>query len=211
MARRSFVRTLRAANRGARTIEAYMLAINQLADYLAARDDAPATVAGLKREHVEDFLSTKLAEGMASSTVNQRYRSLHRFYTFLHEEEEIAANPMERMPPPTIPEQPVPVLQEDQIRALLNTARSRDFLDLRDTAIIRLLIDTGMRRAELPGYGSTSSTSTKTSRSCSGKAAVSGPAPSARRPPSRSTATSAPAHATFTVTCPPSGSPRRAH
>jgi site-specific recombinase XerD len=37
------------------------------------------------------------------------------------------------------------------IRALLNTARSREFLDLRDTAIIRLLIDTGMRRAELAG------------------------------------------------------------
>jgi site-specific recombinase XerD len=148
---RSFMRTLRAANRGARTIEAYTLAITQLADYLATRDDAPATVAGLRREHIEDFLAAKLAAGMASSTVNQRYRSLHRFFAFLHEEEEIAINPMARMAPPAIPEQPVPVLQEDQIRALLNTARSRDFLDLRDTAIIRLLIDTGMRRAELIG------------------------------------------------------------
>jgi site-specific recombinase XerD len=148
---RSFVRTLRAANRSTRTIEAYTLAINQLADHFATRDDIPASVAELRREHIEDFLAAKLAEGMGSSTVNQRYRSLHRFFAFLYEEEEIAANPMQRMSPPAVDEQPVPVLQEDQIRALLNTARSREFLDLRDTAIIRLLIDTGMRRAELAG------------------------------------------------------------
>ena len=58
---------------------------------------------------------------------------------------------MARMKPPHILEKPVPVVGADQVRALLKTARTRDFLDLRDVAIIRLLFDTGMRRDELLG------------------------------------------------------------
>jgi integrase/recombinase XerC len=109
MLHRSFVRTLRAANRSARTIEAYSLAVTQLRAFLHTLDQIPPTVAGLERRHIEEFLTSKLAAGTASSTVHQRYRSLHQFFEFLYEEEEIPANPMARMSPLTIEERPVPV------------------------------------------------------------------------------------------------------
>jgi integrase/recombinase XerC len=56
---------------------------------------------------------------------------------------------MDRMRAPRIPEQPVPVLTDDQLRCLLLACGGRTFTDRRDTALIRLFLDTGCRRAEI--------------------------------------------------------------
>jgi len=53
--------------------------------------------------------------------------------------------------PPTVPEQPVPVLEDDTLAALLATCSGNTFENRRDSAIIRLLLDTGMRAGELCG------------------------------------------------------------
>lgn len=148
---KSFVRSLRAENVAPRTIEAYSLAVDRLGEHLAGQPNAPKRTAGLTRAHVEDFLAAMAERRLAAATVNQRYRSLHRFFAFLVEEGEIAAHPLERVRPPKVPEQPMPVLTEEQIRAVLAVAKGRGFLEVRDTAIMRLLLDTGMRRAELLG------------------------------------------------------------
>ena len=58
---------------------------------------------------------------------------------------------MESMTPPAVPEQPVPVLDVDQLARLLDTCRGNTFENRRDTAIIRLFLDTGMRAGELNG------------------------------------------------------------
>ena len=55
---------------------------------------------------------------------------------------------MERMKPPQLPEQPVEVVGPEHLARLLKTCEGRDFTSRRDTAIILLLVDTGMRRAE---------------------------------------------------------------
>jgi site-specific recombinase XerD len=58
---------------------------------------------------------------------------------------------MERMRPPAVPEQPVDILTDDELRALLDAARGNTFESRRDTAMLRLLIDSGMRAGELAG------------------------------------------------------------
>lgn len=55
------------------------------------------------------------------------------------------------MKPPAVPEHPVPVLAPAQVDALLATCPGATFEDRRDEAIIRLLLDTGMRRGECVG------------------------------------------------------------
>jgi len=50
-----------------------------------------------------------------------------------------------------LPEVPVPVLGDDELKNLLATCTDRTFDDLRDQAILRLLIDTGMRAGECAG------------------------------------------------------------
>jgi site-specific recombinase XerD len=58
---------------------------------------------------------------------------------------------MEGMRPPQLPEQPVEVIRPEHLARLLKACEGRDFTSRRDTAIILLLVDTGMRRAECVG------------------------------------------------------------
>jgi integrase/recombinase XerC len=100
------------------------------------------------REHVSDFITDLLVKHSAS-TASVRFRALQQFFTWLVDEEEIAASPMAKLRPPKIPEQLTPVLDDAAIRALLKAWAGKDFADLRDTAIMRLFLDTGMRLDEL--------------------------------------------------------------
>lgn len=58
---------------------------------------------------------------------------------------------MAKMGPPEVPVQPPPVLRTEQIKALLRTGKGTTFTDRRDTAIILVLNDTGLRLGELAG------------------------------------------------------------
>ena len=66
-------------------------------------------------------------------------------------EEEIEQSPFVKMSPPAVPEQAVPLLTNEEIGRLLQVCKGNDFESRRDTAIIRLLLDSGLRVAELIG------------------------------------------------------------
>jgi site-specific recombinase XerD len=139
---------LEASNLSPRTIRAYTDDGALLAAFLA-RKGMPTTVASIRREHVEAFIAAEL-ERTAPSSAATRYRSLQQLFKWLDDEGEIDCSPMAKMRPPIIPEQAVPVLSDDQVRGLLATCSGKDFRDRRDTAMIRLFLDTGMR---LEGMG----------------------------------------------------------
>ena len=139
---------LEASNLSPRTIRAYTDDGALLAAFLA-RQGMPTAVASIRREHVEAFIAAELARTAPSSAAT-RYRSLQQLFKWLDDEGEINGSPMAKMRPPIIPEQPVPVLSDDQVRGLLAVCSGKDFRDRRDTAIIRLFLDTGMR---LEGMG----------------------------------------------------------
>ena len=82
-------------------------------------------------------------------TASVRFRALQQLFNWLVDEGEIAASPMATLRPPTIPEQLTPILDDVAIRALLKACAGKDFAELRDTAIMRLFLDTGMRLDEL--------------------------------------------------------------
>jgi integrase len=144
---RSWDRSLRALNRSPKTREQYLESTGQLIAFLADRG-MPTDAANVRREHVEAFLAD-VAERRSPATVSTRYKALRLFFAFLEEEGEVSASPMARMKPPMVPDVPVPVLSEDHLRALLAACEGKAFDQRRDTAIIRLFIDTGMRRGEL--------------------------------------------------------------
>ncbi len=105
-------------------------------------------VANIRREHVEAYIAEVL-EKWKPATAHNRYRSLHSFFNWLTDEGEITTSPMARMKPPNIPEESPDVLSEDDLRKLLKTCAGKAHEELRDTAIVWLFMDTGMRRAEL--------------------------------------------------------------
>lgn len=79
------------------------------------------------------------------------YRSLQQLFRWLVEDGEITDSPMARTRPPQVPEQPVDVFTDDELRRLLAACRGSTFENRRDSALLRMLIDTGMRAAELCG------------------------------------------------------------
>jgi site-specific recombinase XerD len=144
----SWSRHLRAENRSPRTIQSYLEAAEQFIVF-AAEHGLPPTGPELQRSHIEAFLDHLLEVGRSPSTVANRYRSLQQLFRWLEDEGEIPRSPMAKMRPPEVPEQPVAVLTDDEVRKILAGCASRNFDDLRDTAIIMMLYDTGGRLAEV--------------------------------------------------------------
>ena len=110
----------------------------------------PLVVANLRRDHLEAFISDLLAN-WKPATAHNRYRALHRFFRWCGAEGKLKASPVANMKPPAIPEAPPDVLGEDQLRRLLKACEGPGFAERRDSAILRLLLDTGIRWGELAG------------------------------------------------------------
>jgi integrase/recombinase XerC len=146
---RSFRRTLEAENKSPRTIEAYTDAVRLLASYCQAHGH-PLVASDLEREHIQVFIADQLAR-WKPATAHNRYRGLHAFFKWAVTEGDLETNPMQGMRPPQLPEQPIEVIGPEHLARLLKTCKGRDFISRRDTAIILLLVDTGMRRAEYAG------------------------------------------------------------
>lgn len=145
---------LEAINRAPTTLRTYNIALGQLRDFLrsrgvispldVSRDDLTAWLIHLQKASPE-------GQGLAPASVAQRYRSIQAFFKFMVEQEGMAKSPLEKLPQPKVPESLVPVIDAGDLQRLMNALEGRKFEDRRDRAIVSLLIDTGVRLAEIAG------------------------------------------------------------
>lgn len=140
---------LRARNVAPSTVASYLKVADNLLRYLHEQG-MPTSVGRIGREHLEVFLAG-LADRVAAATVAKHYRSLQQLFRWLEEDGEITVSPMAKMRPPKVPEQPVEILTDPELSALLATCKGNTFENRRDTALLRFLLDTGMRSGELIG------------------------------------------------------------
>jgi site-specific recombinase XerD len=140
---------LRARSRRPETIKSYLAVARGFCAYLTEKG-MPAHPAGIAREHVERYLAD-LGDRVSAATVAKQFRSLQQLFKWLVDDGEIPRSPMERMKRPAVPEQPIPVLEDEALSALLAACKGNSFENRRDEAILRLFIDTGMRAGELVG------------------------------------------------------------
>jgi site-specific recombinase XerD len=144
----SFRRHLAARNLSPKTERTYTDAA-VLFEAFIAREGPPAALPAIRREHVEAFIADQLRR-YRPTTAHNRYRSLQALFKWAVEEEMIVTSPMDRMKPPIVGEQLPPMLSDDEIRALLNVcAEDHTFAGRRDEALVRVLLDSGARRAEI--------------------------------------------------------------
>jgi site-specific recombinase XerD len=142
--------SLFAAGKSTATQSVYGLTVRYLAEFLEAKG-MPTALNAIRREHVEAWLADLRERGRAKATISVYYRSLQPFFKWAIEEGFVTDSPLRNIGRPKVPEQPVPVLTDDQLKALIATTDSTAFEDRRDAAIIRLFLDTGIRRAEMAG------------------------------------------------------------
>lgn len=142
-----FERHLRASNKAARTIKIYGDSGRRLIAFLSG-NGMPTAAGRINREHLEAFAADQL-DRFKPATASQRMRALAQLFKWLAEEGEIRVNPVDRMKAVKVPEAPVPVLSDDTLRKLLAACEGHDFEHRRDSALIRLLVDCGVRCAEI--------------------------------------------------------------
>ena len=141
---RSFDRSLRMANRSPRTRQSYLEAATLLDAFTGKRYE------DITRDDIACFLVDQLDRHKPASAA-VRFRSLRRFYRWLVAEDIITTSPMAGMGAPTVPEQPVPVVTDEELAALLKVTAGKDFESRRDHAILRVFADCGIRLGEMAG------------------------------------------------------------
>jgi site-specific recombinase XerC len=163
---RGFEWSLRAADRSPSTIRTYRTRVGAFlkehpdptvvkkrdaANHLLARREScrcPASDAKGRRKCSNCGLSEA---GAAPKTVQTDWCALRSFFGWLVEEGDIASSPMAGLRPPKTTPPPVHVLTPHELRRLLTACSGTTLAARRDAAMVRLFLDTGMRRAELAG------------------------------------------------------------
>ncbi|MDQ1736592.1 MAG: hypothetical protein QOH56_2843 [Pseudonocardiales bacterium] len=146
---------LRSLNRAPSTIESYLKCGRELLAFLI-RTERSTLVQDIGRVELENFFAEMSDRPtISAATVAKHYRSLQQLFRFLADSDVIALSPFIKMRPPAVPEKPVPVISSEDVRKLLAACKGTRFTEVRDTAMIRLLLDCGIRRSELMGIALT--------------------------------------------------------
>jgi site-specific recombinase XerD len=105
----------------------------------------PADVEGVDAPHIRAYL---LHEEQRTSAVSaaHHFRNIRVFFGWLASEgERENPNPMDRVEAPKVTKKAKAFFTDDELAALLKTCSGSSFVDRRDTAIMRIFIDTGIR------------------------------------------------------------------
>jgi len=155
----AFRRSLRRQQKAERTIVLYTTSVRMFGDWLAAQG-RPVTLDQLTKTAVRAWLDS-LIERNDASTVKTRLAGLRRFSRWLRDEGETETVATEGVEIPEVRDRPVRVLDDDELRRLLRACQvprgragvyDRPVFDgRRDEVIVRVLLDCGLRAAELAG------------------------------------------------------------
>lgn len=146
-----FANSLSARNRSPQTVKSYLESMRMLTEYLTENELAGAEdLSEVTPPDILAFLSFQIQKNSAA-TAAVRFRSLRVFYAWLVDEGLVNSSPMAGMKCPKVPEKTVPVIGDVALKKLLAVCEgSKDFLDLRDAALIRFMCEAGgARRSEV--------------------------------------------------------------
>ncbi|WP_322857326.1 tyrosine-type recombinase/integrase [Mycobacterium shigaense] len=148
--RSSFYRFLRVEGKAERTLVLYGQSLTYFGRWLTDQGQ-PVDVSSLTRDNVLDWLDSLRAHGLKTGTVLTRWRGLRRFTNWLVSESIIDTDPLAGITVDKPEPPPVPVFTDDELAALVGACKGKAFNDRRDEAVIRLLLDCGLRVSEVTG------------------------------------------------------------
>jgi len=142
-AHQQFVEDLKKKGRSISTILAYGNDIKQLVEFLSKKKITQATT--VAPEHIDDFKKALFEDKYTAKSVSRKLNSIKTFFRFLKTKGVIETDPAEPVAHPKFETKAPRILTKMEYRALRDAARD----DPRMSAIIELLLQTGMRIGEL--------------------------------------------------------------
>lgn len=124
----------------ARTLDWYTFTLGKVIQWLSK--NGVADPKDITARHVRAYLSECAARGLTDSTINNHARAIRTMLRFFLQEKYIPEPVTFQMP--AIAEKRLPCLTAENVQNLLNVCQSH-----RDRALVLLMVDTGLRRAEV--------------------------------------------------------------
>lgn len=139
----AFTEKLRASGKAHATVIAYSKDIEQLLDSLESQGKHEVT--DITAADIEVFKENLKKNRYTSKSISRKINSIKAFFRYLLAEGLLTSNPADEVSHPKFDQAPPRVLSKIEYRALRDAARG----DVRMSAIIELLLQTGMRISEL--------------------------------------------------------------
>ncbi|MDO8429286.1 MAG: tyrosine-type recombinase/integrase [Candidatus Daviesbacteria bacterium] len=142
-ARQQFIGHLQGRGRSSSTILAYGKDVEQLVDFLKAQGlEDPKSVS---TEDLRSFMKKLSKESYTAKSISRKTNSTKTFFKYLRISNLLEADPAVGLEHPDFENKPPRILTKLEYRALRDAARG----DIRMSAIIELLLQTGIRIGEL--------------------------------------------------------------
>lgn len=141
--RQQFIGHLKGKSRSSATILAYGKDIEQLVDYLKEQSIEDPSLA--TTEVLQSFMNSLAKGGYTPKSISRKTNSTKTFFKFLKISNIITSDPATGLEHPSFENKPPKILSKMEYRALRDAARG----DIRMSAIIELLLQTGVRIGEL--------------------------------------------------------------
>jgi len=158
---KGYILSCRCEGKSEQTIRLYQIVLRNLLWFYQQRGypTAPSRITAL---YLREFLwylasepnrwggKTTPARNPASrTTVHDYYRTVKTFLGWLERQDLIAENPFKNLKPPEVDKEIIKALTPDEIKHLFKVCSGKTALDVRDKAILSILLDCGLRVAEL--------------------------------------------------------------
>lgn len=131
------------------TVDAYRRDINQFYGYLAAQYEL-SDLSLVKARFIRSWVVHLMKSSQSPKTVNRKLSSVRSYFKYLQRNGLVESNPALSINGPKLSKRvPATIRKKELDRLFEKFKENEDFSSTRDELMIRLLYETGMRRAEL--------------------------------------------------------------
>lgn len=124
--------------------------------FINALPDQRRALTNIRPSDITNFLASERARGLSPNSVKAKWRTLNVFFGWCSNNDELGspANPMwlspgKRIKAPKVPKKEPRRANLDHLQQVIDAIPRESWVDLRDRALIELMLDTGLRVGEV--------------------------------------------------------------
>ncbi len=138
-----YINGLYAENKSPNTIDVYHRRLKMFSDYIGDRN-----LSQIQPLHLREYLGHR-SQGKAPATVHQSYRVLRTFFKWCLAEGIMEHYPLQNIKPPKLDYKIIETFTAEDIKKMMDACSPQRFTGVRNKAIILVLLDSGIRSAEM--------------------------------------------------------------